>query len=228
MSQSDNTTPHPSSVYDTGVRATIPYYEAFSRESINLVKALGVAPACWLDTGCGTGTLVQQAWPLFPRTEFLLADPSAGMLQEAGRKLAGLPRVRILDPAPTQELILDAPMAVDVVTAIQCHHYLAPEARARATATCFNLLAAGGVYITFENIRPASERGVVIGKVNWMNFQIAQGKTPEAAAEHLRRFRTEYFPITVSEHLALLRESDFSVVELFWYSYMQAGFYAIK
>jgi len=45
---------------------------------------------------------------------------------------------------------------------------------------------------------------------------------------HLKRFNVEYFPINIEEHLSLLRKSGFSVVEMFWYSYMQAGFYCIK
>jgi uncharacterized protein len=35
-------------------------------------------------------------------------------------------------------------------------------------------------------------------------------------------------PITVEEHLAALTQTGFSVVEGFWYSQMQAGFYAIR
>ena len=46
--------------------------------------------------------------------------------------------------------------------------------------------------------------------------------------EHLERFDAEYFSIAVEEHLKLLRETGFKTVELFWYSYMQAGFYCIK
>jgi tRNA (cmo5U34)-methyltransferase len=38
----------------------------------------------------------------------------------------------------------------------------------------------------------------------------------------------EYFPITIEEHLSLLREIGFEVIELLWFSYMQAGFYCQK
>ncbi len=46
--------------------------------------------------------------------------------------------------------------------------------------------------------------------------------------DHLKRFDTEYFPIKTSEHMLLLKEAGFRVVEMFWMSYMQAGFYCIK
>jgi len=44
----------------------------------------------------------------------------------------------------------------------------------------------------------------------------------------MQRFDVEYFPINIEEHLKLLRKTGFRIVELFWYSYMQAGFYGIK
>ncbi|MGD0231966.1 MAG: hypothetical protein ABSC19_16690 [Syntrophorhabdales bacterium] len=46
--------------------------------------------------------------------------------------------------------------------------------------------------------------------------------------EHRSRFGKSYFPITIAEHLELLRATGFSTVEIFWLSHMQAGFYAIK
>jgi len=45
---------------------------------------------------------------------------------------------------------------------------------------------------------------------------------------HLNRFDVEYFPIKIDEHISLLNSSGFRVVEIFWRSYMQAGFYCIK
>jgi tRNA (cmo5U34)-methyltransferase len=48
------------------------------------------------------------------------------------------------------------------------------------------------------------------------------------AEKHAARFNSEYFPVTVQEHLTLLRETGFKTAELFWKSHMQAGFYAIK
>ena len=90
------------------------------------------------------------------------------------------------------------------------------------------LVKSGGVFVTFESIRPLTERGTEIGKARWQNYQIAAGKSPEQARRHLGRFGNEYFPLTVEEHLDLLRECNFSTVEILWYSYMQAAFYCIK
>jgi tRNA (cmo5U34)-methyltransferase len=216
--------------YDSHIKVTIPYYHTFNTEIINLVRAVGPAPALWLDTGCGTGTLVGEALQAFDKARFLLADPSPEMLEVAKNKLEkkAQGRIRLLATVPTQDLVLEGDAGLDVITAVMCHHYLQKDGRLSATRKCYELLKRGGLYITFENIRPLTAEGTEIGKNNWKNFQIAAGKTVDEANDHIKRFGVEYYPIPVEEHLALLRGCGFRVVELFWYSYMQAGFYGIK
>jgi tRNA (cmo5U34)-methyltransferase len=214
--------------YDVHITRTIPYYEQIVNETMNLVLSLDRPPRLWLDTGCGTGTLVKTASELLPTTQFLLADPSEGMLGQAQRKLAGNEKVRYLRPACSQELNGLVKEEPDLITAIQCHHYLSKAEREKAVSVCSDLLSMDGVFITSENVRPFTDRGIEIGKRGWERFQTGMGKSKEEAAAHLARFDKEYFPITVEEHLELYRGAGFRTVELFWYSYMQAGFYCIK
>jgi tRNA (cmo5U34)-methyltransferase len=225
-----NFTPHLPEDFDARISSVLPYYSCFHQETINFIKSLPSSPRIWLDTGCGTGSLVNKAVRQFPATKFLLLDPSEGMLSQARKKLSSClaDRLEFLEASATQEFSQELKEQPDVITAIQCHHYLTREDRAKATGVCYNLLKEGGVYITFENIRPMTEEGITLGKRYWHNFQDAQGRTEEEIEEHLKRFDTEYFPITIEEHLKLLRETGFRTVELFWYSYMQAGFYCIK
>jgi tRNA (cmo5U34)-methyltransferase len=227
MFNSDNATPHTASTYDTQVPKTIPYYDNFHEETLNLIKAMHLQPKNWLDTGCGTGTLAEKALKQFPSTRFVLVDPSPQMLKEAKEKLAGYANVTFLEAAPTQKLSA-LKEKFDVITAIQSHHYSTVPQRAEATKVCFNLLSPKGVYVTFENIHPFTEQGTSIGLENWKSRQIQAGREPKTAEEHMKRFGVEYFPITVEEHLALLRKTGFSAVELLWYSVMQAGFYCVK
>lgn len=223
-------TPHLPEDYDIQIAKVIPYYFSIHQEVIKLVKALPFTPDVWMDTGCGTGSLVKKAITEFPNTRFLLLDPSEGMLQQAREKLSSCPagRLEFLRPSPTQEFSFGVEEKPDIITAIQCHHYLCLEDRVKATKVCYNSLKEDGVYITFENIRPLTEEGITIGKQYWGNFQLSMEKTQEEVDKHLARFDMEYFPITVEEHLEMLRETGFRTVEILWYSYMQAGFYCIK
>ena len=226
MQKSDNFTSHLSSEYDSQIANTIPYYNFFHREILNLVESMDINLNVWLDTGCGTGNLVEKALQKFSDTVFILADPSVDMLNKAKEKLIDCNRVKFLESTPSQDISLSNP--ADVITAIQSHHYLGEGERYKAVKSCYDNLNENGVYVTFENIRPLTEKGTEIGKEYWKKFQISNGKTVKDAENHIKRFGLEYFPITVEEHLSLLRKIGFSVVEIFWYSYMQAGFYCIK
>jgi len=230
VTRSDNATPHAAHVYDRGVRQTIPFYETIHAETLNLVKTIRPDVACWLDTGCGTGFLVSQALPIFPHTRFIVADPSEGMLQQARRRLAGQEqRVQFLPPVDSQGLLVyRGQFSLQVITAILCHHYQSLEARRQSLYACRELLEQDGALVVVENISPDSEQGTQIGLDRWQRFQLEQGRSEADVAEHLARFNTRFFPISVHEHVDLLRQAGFRVVELFWYAQMQAGFYALK
>ena len=52
---------HPPEEYDAQIIRTIPYYEEFIMETINLLRSMDRQPRLWLDTGCGTGKIVAVA-----------------------------------------------------------------------------------------------------------------------------------------------------------------------
>lgn len=222
----DNTTSQPAQEYDANIHKTLPLYDSFHDSALRLAETVTPRPAAWLDTGCGTGTLVFKAARLFPGTAFTLADPAAAMLEIAAGKLAGAASCEYL--AAGTDALACPPASFDVITAIMAHHYFDRESRRQATANCLRMLKEGGVYITFEHIMPASGEGRRIGLECWRQDQIRQGKEAAAAAKHINRFGVEYFPITIADHLALLQATGFTTVELLWASGMQAGFYAIR
>lgn len=227
---SDNTTPHAANGYDSGVTGTLPYYNAFHDETMHLIRSMDRNPHSWLDTGCGTGTLVEKALGAFPQTIFHLADPSDAMLEQAKRKLAhrDSQRVHFLKPMDTSELPGELDGTFDVVTAIQSHHYLDRIGREQATRRSLALLKPGGLFITFENTRPRTREGTEIARNYWRQFHLDQGMDPAFVDRQVSRFDVAYFPITIDEHIAMLQQAGFRTVELLWHSYMQSGFYCIK
>lgn len=225
---SDNTTPALATEYDAHIGTVNPNYRLFHTETLDLAAAVNPSPNRWLDTGCGTGTLVAAALERFPQTEFLLADPFAGMLAAARAKLSqnGNPKIRFAQMG-THELALPDD-SQDVITAMLSHHYYQPDQRRNATQNCFRMLRPGGVCVTFEHVRPNSDAGLRIGLARWGKFQRGMGRNQDEVEKHLMRFDSEYFPITVEQHLELLRDTGFSAVEMLFLGVMQAGFYAIK
>jgi tRNA (cmo5U34)-methyltransferase len=231
MNESDNTTPYKADVYDRSVIRTIPFYKTIQSEAVDLVRTLKPEVETWMDTGCGTGYMAESALRYFPKTQFILADPAEAMLKLAARRLYGLEekRIRILPAVSSQDLSkYRNEFNPSVITAILCHHYIQRPQRIEATRACYDLLKKGGVFITFEIISPETSQGIQTGLNRWKRFQINHGRARAVVEEHLKRFNSSYFPITIKEHLTLLKETGFQTVELFWLSYLQAGIYAIK
>lgn len=224
----DNKTSQKAMNYDKNVHKTHELYPLFLKETLKLIKAINENPQKWLDTGGGTGELINQAKHLFPNTDFILVDPSEAMLSVAQDKFKenGELAIEYIQKG-TEELDFKAP-TFDVITAILSHHYFNENMRKKATMKCFDILKKEGVYITFETMKPETERGIKIGLDRWYKDQRENGKTEEEAQKHIRRYGKELFPITINEQINLLKQIGFSTVEVFWISGMQAGFYAIK
>lgn len=175
--------------YDANVRATIPNYDRLHSETVTLVSAIKPNPRTWLDTGCGTGTMVTKAMEFFKETEFMVADPSKAMLDIAEGKLSAScgDRIRIAAPISTEDLAFPDG-AFDVITAIQCHHYLDLETRKRATANCFRMLKHQGAYV-FLRIsgpvpKPAQESDSIGGRV-FRSKQVEVLKKPKSILQDL-------------------------------------------
>lgn len=224
MEMNDNRSAYNACVYDEHIVNVLPYYGEYHKQVIDLVKTMGLTAPDWLDTGCGTGTLCATALETLPNARFTLCDPSEKMLNEARAKLKGKD-VHFLN-VPSGQLPFDAEF--DVVTAIQSHHYCRPDERKQAVLGCYRALREGGVFVAFENIRMSTDISDAIALKRWANFLAEHGNSGEDVQMHMDRRGVEIFPITIGQHIALLRECGFSSVNILWVSYLQAGFWAIR
>ncbi len=149
----DNLTAHKAWEYDQKVRQTIPFYDTIHAEVLRLVKLVKPKVICWVDTGCGTGRLVEQALSHFPEARFILADPSEAMLEQTRARLTNGDSARITILPPIGSTDLESHIAkntADVLTAIQCHHYMKHPERIKALRACREVLKPGGLFVTFE------------------------------------------------------------------------------
>jgi tRNA (cmo5U34)-methyltransferase len=220
----DNTTAYAAVDYEREVERSIPFHAQILAQAIEVALAARPSPSRWLDTGCGPGQLVQTA-RRHCSAEFILADPSPAMLAIAKARHPDLPPERFLN-VPSESLPDMAP--VDVITAILCHHYVDEAARGRSVRRCFETLTPGGVFVTFENVRAETEAGYALQRERWARWLHEQGRDEEGVRAQLAREGTKFFPIRVTQHFALLAGAGFSVVELIWRSYGQAGFCCLK
>jgi tRNA (cmo5U34)-methyltransferase len=227
MHKPDNASSHNADQYDHQIRLTIPHYDDIHEEILDFVKVQCPHPRTWLDTGCGTGSFVRKAQVIFPDTGFFIADPSDAMLAKAAQNLEPC-RYSLVGMCGTAGLPAIAHRRFDVITAIQCHHYLSREGRNEAARACCSLLNDGGFFIISENIRPFSDEGIARSLASWGAFQRKAGRNDDAVRNHLDRFDHEYFPVTVTEHLQCYRDAGFPVAEILRVSGMQGVFWCRK
>lgn len=217
-----HTTVFSSKESDRKIKQTLPYYEEFYKQIIDVVKCHFNNKISWLDVGCGTGKMAEVG--LEVSNSFVLLDNSADMLDIARKQIHSDKAEFVLKAADD----MDYEKEFDVVTAVQVFHYLSADERRKAICKCYNALKSGGIFITFENFAPDTEIGAKLYLNRWKQYQISQGKTEQESKDHIERYGTEYFPITIDKHKRLLKECGFKAVELLWCSYMQAGFIGIN
>ena len=220
----DNKSAHNSGVYDDRITSVLPYYREYHAQIIDLVDKLDIPNPNWLDTGCGTGTLAARVFEMRDDVRFTLADPSVGMLEKAKEKLSG----RDVEFINQSSLEISFTDEYDIVTAVQSHHYLQKDERKRAVKNCYEALKESGLFVTFENICMSDPKSDEIAMKRWVAFLEEHGNTPEEVQIQKDRRGVETLPITIEEHINLLRDCGFRSVDMLWTSYLQAGFWAIK
>jgi len=220
----DNISAFNAKEYNNKIQKTIPYYEDMYKQIADIVTTCEYKNIVWLDVGCGTGKMAEIAMQNTDVKRMVLCDISAKMLDVAGKNYTSdrleFRQQNILDMCYNKQF--------DVVTAVQVNHYFRLPQRKQAVKNCFSALKDNGIFITFENFAPNSKNGTQLFINRWYCWQIRQGKGREECKQHIERYNKDYFPITINEHLQLIRECGFKSAEIFWLSYMQVGILAIK
>ena len=222
---SDNKSAFNSSDYDRKIRQTLPYYDQFYEQVIDLVKIyFNHKTVKWLDIGCGTGKMGSVAFESVPLAKLVFCDSSEEMIKVArarfNRYNAEFSVCDVQKLTYTDEF--------DVITAIQVNHYFRMNERKVALKKCYEALKNHGLFISFENFAPYTELGKSIYLEKWKSYQMKEGKTLVECQSHINRYGKEYFPISLSENLELMRSCGFQVVEILWLSNMQVGLWGIK
>lgn len=220
----DNISAFCSSEYDKKIKQTLPYYDEFYKQVIELVKVYNHSAVRWLDIGCGTGKMGSVAFENVETKRFVFCDSSDEMIKITKEKFncsnADFLVCDIQNLAYANEF--------DIITAIQVNHYLHLEERKIALQKSYEALKDNGLYICFENFAPFTDLGKTLYLEKWKQYQRKQGKSLEESENHIDRYGKDYFPISLSENMKLMRECGFKAVEILWLSNMQVGLWGIK
>lgn len=223
-----NSTPFCANAYNEWIRQLIPYYEQIQQEVIDFISIAKPHITNWIDSGCGSGHSIRNAIAKFAETNFFLCDPAKDMLTAAKQTLQDIQSSRISFHQHTTQDIPSSFPPMDIATAILTHHFCTPAERIKATKNVFDILSPGWVYVTVEMIKPHSPEWIDLSLKKRGKRELDNWRSEEDITNHLARYDTKYFPITIQQHISLLQETGFQVYDIFWLSNVQAWFYAIK
>lgn len=210
--------------YDEKIKQTLPYYDEFYEQVIDLIKILKDNAVTWLDIGCGTGKMGSVAFKNIEIERFVFCDSSDEMIRIAKERF---------QCHNTEFSVCDIQKLVyadefDVITAIQVNHYLHMDERKIALQNIYKALKDNGIFICFENFAPYTDLGKTVYLEKWKGYQMRQGKSLEECEKHIKRYGEDYFPISLSENIELMRNCGFKAVEILWLSNMQVSLWGIK
>lgn len=168
----DNKSAFDSGEYDRKIKQTLPYYDVFYKEVIELVKTLHHSPVTWLDIGCETGKMGNIAFETVELEKFVFCDASDEMIRIAKERFSR-PNAEF-SVCDVQNLAYANEF--DVIIAIQVNHYLQMHERKLALRKCYEALKENGVFISFENFAPFTDAGKSIYLEKWKRYQMKQGK----------------------------------------------------
>lgn len=135
--------------YDEKIKKTLPYYEDFYKQIIDIVKIQFNKSVAWLDVGCGTGKMAETALGTIDIKRFVFCDNSANMTEIAKQRFESANT----EFTTTSILELHDNTQFDVITAIQVFHYFEREERIRAIKKCHEMLRTNGILLHLKILR---------------------------------------------------------------------------
>lgn len=198
------------SVFDDMIGRSVPFYEASTRLSSELLARILPQKACVIDLGCSTATALLALFALRPDLRLCGIDSSEAMIQNARAKAAAFGAKLELSVSD----VLDASLAdCDAVILNYTLQFIRPPRRAALVSKIYDGLRKGGVLIFSEKIvyeEPALARQMI---EIYEDYKRAQGYSRYEIAQKREALENVLVPYTEAENRALALSVGFKRVE---------------
>ena len=198
------------SVFDDMIGRSVPFYEASTRLSNELLARILPQNARVIDLGCSTATALLALFALRPDLRLCGIDSSEAMIQNARAKAAAFGAKLELSVSD----VLDASFAdCDAVILNYTLQFIRPPRRAALVSKIYDGLREGGVLIFSEKIvyeEPALARQMI---EIYEDYKRAQGYSRYEIAQKREALENVLVPYTEAENRALALSAGFKRVE---------------
>jgi SAM-dependent methyltransferase len=219
--------------FDAHAPAIHPFYVALQDEILRLLANENTGRRCVVDLGGGSGRLMERVLERFPKARGVVMDQSPAFLAIAERRLQRFgERVTLVE----KRLQDDWPAALstrpDALVSMSAIHHLEPAEKQTLYQQCCDVLAADGLFLNGDELRPESDADYLATMRWWSHhkeLETAAGRIPESfrpmsEAWHERNITRFSEPKhsgddcheTAAVQLDYLRSAGFRDVRLAW------------
>jgi tRNA (cmo5U34)-methyltransferase len=218
-------------VFDDMLERSVPFYTEVQRMAVELaVRFLRDGDTVY-DIGCASGTTMEgiaDTVPLGRKIRLIGIEPSAGMREQAAKKLASaeLDHSVELWPRPVDEY--ESLPGAQVIVMLYTLQFMRPMMRPQVMRTLYHSLRPGGCLLFAEKILGSYPglRRVFIDLYH--DYKSRNGYSDTEIACKREALENVLIPFTDEENHAMLREAGFSQCERLFQWYNFAMYIAVK
>ena len=217
-------------VFDDMLERSVPLYRECQNLTVNWCKRLATPDKYIYDLGCSTGSLLllltKSISTLLPRVHLIGVDNSAAMINKARNKLSNPP-----DSAEFIKANLDDSFAFNDSCAIVMNYtlqFIPVENRAPLLKKIYESLMPGGGFILNEKVLSEHELLSETFVEMHHDFKKGHGYSKMEISKKRDALENVLVPLKLSKTMALVRETGFTTVDIFFKWNNFAGLIALK
>lgn len=199
---------HISQQYDSQRERLIPCFHDFYNAALPLVKNRPQAKTV-LDLGAGSGLFSKFVYEQNTGLQFILADLSAGMLDVARQRFAGLSNFNFMEFDFAADTITGK---YDIIISALAIHHLADAEKERLYNKVYAALNPGGLFINADQVEGRSPMFDEFYKSRWRQIVINSGLDEDAIAKAFERIKLDKFA-PLEAQLTMLENAGFAAVD---------------
>jgi len=212
--------------FDSHVRKSIPLYEEIQDMTVNLSEWFIHNGSTVYDIGASTGetiNLLRKKHASKQNVNFIGIDNSEKMVRQAYKKVSA-DNVRFL----CRDMVNAKFDNADLIISLFTLQFLGITERKKVLRRLFRSLRDGGALIMGEKVLAEEGRFDEMWVELYWDFKRAQGLSDDQILHKARSIRGVLRPITLTEHIKMLRATGFNSIDVFlkWCNF--AGLIAIK
>lgn len=210
--------------FDELILKLIPYYTEMTDALVLAIPFKKNDQIYVMDLGCGTGTVAQKIKNAFPNAKISCLDIAENMIAMTQKKLNGEADCRVCD---FYEFNFDKKYDV-IVSSLALHHLANDEDKQKFYQKIYGALNDNGVFYNADVVLGSNDHLQEVYMAQWKAFMRKKVSMDEIENKWIVNYKTQDRPASLINHIAWLKNTGFSDIDVVWKYYNYAVYGGCK